>query len=131
MRNVAGIILKKEGRFLLQLRDNKKEILNPNMWAFFGGGVEKGEEPIEGVIREVKEELNLDFKKEELRYITRFYLPKKRFHLYEAEINKEIQELELNEGSGLGFFSREEIIKSRYIWLPARLVFLLYFQKIK
>ena len=37
-------------------------------WGFFGGSIEKGETPLEAVIRESKEELNLDIRPEELEY---------------------------------------------------------------
>ena len=35
-KNVVGIIVKNK-KILLQLRDNKKDIIFPNSWGFFGG----------------------------------------------------------------------------------------------
>ena len=62
----AGILIERnDGKLLFQLRDNHA-ILNPNRWGIFGGGIEKNESPIEAIKRELKEELSLDTKKEDL-----------------------------------------------------------------
>ncbi len=131
MKYGVGVILEKENKFLLQLRDNKRGISNPDIWALFGGTVEDGEEPIEGAIREMKEELNLNLKREDLRYITRFYFPQGRSYLYRTELKKDISELTLNEGRDMRLFSRQEIIRNRKVWLPVRLCFLFYWNKIR
>ena len=47
---------KKLGKFLFFLRDNKPTIVNPNMWGLLGGKIEDGEQPIEAIQRELKEE---------------------------------------------------------------------------
>lgn len=41
------------------LRDDKTSIIHPNMWDLPGGGSEKGENPLECLIREVDEEIGL------------------------------------------------------------------------
>jgi len=56
---VAGVILHREGRVLLQHRDDKPEIRWPGAWAIFGGHVEEGEAPEEAARREIEEELGL------------------------------------------------------------------------
>lgn len=38
-------------------------------WGYFGGEIEKGETPLEAVIRESKEELDIDVAPEELTYL--------------------------------------------------------------
>jgi len=38
-------------------------------WGFFGGSIEAGENPLDAMIRESKEELNLDLKEEDLTYL--------------------------------------------------------------
>jgi len=56
-RNVSVILLtNEEGKFLVQHRakDAKRK---PNVWGFFGGGIEEHETPLEAVIRETQEEL--------------------------------------------------------------------------
>ena len=39
IQEVVKAVIFKEGKFLLQLRDNNPTIAYPNTWAFFGGGV--------------------------------------------------------------------------------------------
>ncbi|HIH17265.1 MAG: 7,8-dihydro-8-oxoguanine triphosphatase [archaeon GW2011_AR6] len=57
-RDVAVIILyDNKKRILLQHRGKNSPRL-PGYWAFFGGGIEKGETPEQAVRRECKEELN-------------------------------------------------------------------------
>ena len=36
-------IIRDDNKYLLQLRDNKKSIVYPNRWAFFGGRFKKNE----------------------------------------------------------------------------------------
>ena len=38
IQEVVKAVIIKEGKFLLQLRDNNPTIAYPNTWAFFGGG---------------------------------------------------------------------------------------------
>ena len=63
MKQIAAIILENDkGEFLLYLRDNKPGIPFPDHWDLIGGHVEKGETPEEALVREVKEELDIDLK---------------------------------------------------------------------
>lgn len=60
--STTGLLVDAEGRFLLQLRDDKPGIVNPGMWGSFGGRVEphetdERETPDEGFLREMQEEL--------------------------------------------------------------------------
>jgi 8-oxo-dGTP pyrophosphatase MutT (NUDIX family) len=66
---VAAIIVLDDGRFLMQLRDDKPAIFYPDHWGLFGGAVEDGEEPEEALRRELQEELGLVAGS--LRYFTR------------------------------------------------------------
>lgn len=56
---VAGVIFNEEGAVLLCKRAAYKKIA-PNKWHLPGGAIEEGEDPAEAVIRELKEELDLD-----------------------------------------------------------------------
>lgn len=113
MKKIAAIILENEkGEFLLYLRDNKPGIPFPAYWDLIGGHVEEGETPEEALVREVKEELDIDLKEytfykkyecltgdayENIKYI------------YTGKINLPIEEITLLEGVRPQYFSREEI----------------------
>jgi 8-oxo-dGTP diphosphatase len=113
MKEIAAIILENDkGEFLLYLRDNKPDIPFPGYWDLIGGHVEEGETPEEGLIREVKEELDIDLKEytfykkyecltgdayENIKYI------------YYGKINLPIEEITLLEGVRPQYFSRSEI----------------------
>ena len=53
-KSVVGIILKNK-KILLQLRDNKKDIIFPNRWGFFGGEVNINENHNFAIKRELNE----------------------------------------------------------------------------
>ena len=61
IKSVGGIIFV-NGKYLVQLRDNKKNIFFPGFWGVFGGLVEKGEKLSQALVREIKEETNLTVK---------------------------------------------------------------------
>lgn len=56
----AKAIVVYKNRLCLVLRDNNPKIANPNRWNTPGGGIDEGEMPREAMIRELKEEINLD-----------------------------------------------------------------------
>jgi len=60
-----AIISNKDNEVLLQHRDNNAPT-NPNKWGLWGGRIEKDETPLEAVVRELKEELNIDVNKDSL-----------------------------------------------------------------
>lgn len=106
----VGVILKNnKGEFLLQHRDNKKGIKHPNKWHIFGGGIKKGEKPINAAIREIKEELCLKLDKTKLKLVRKFHPKTKTHYIYEYNYPVELKQLKLQEGQGMGFFSKEEL----------------------
>jgi 8-oxo-dGTP diphosphatase len=113
MKEIAAIILENDkGEFLLYLRDNKPDIPFPDHWDLIGGHIEEGETPEEALIREVKEELDIDLKN---------YTFYKRYecltgdayenikYIYYGKINLPIEEITLMEGVRPQYFSRAEI----------------------
>ena len=64
MHFASKAIIFSNNKYLLQLRDNKKNILYPNHWALFGGRFKKNESAEECLIREIREEaskMTVDF----------------------------------------------------------------------
>jgi 8-oxo-dGTP pyrophosphatase MutT (NUDIX family) len=56
----AGVILvDREGRVLMQLRDDNPKIMYPNHWGLTGGAALPGETPDQAARREVTEETGL------------------------------------------------------------------------
>ena len=62
----ALIVIEEDGRYLMQLRDDKPGIFYPDHWGLFGGAVEPGETVEQALVRELDEELGLDAR--EARY---------------------------------------------------------------
>lgn len=113
MKEIAAIILENDkGELLLYLRDNKPGIPFPNHWDLIGGHVEEGETPEEALVREVKEELDIDLKeytfyKKYVCLIGDAYDNTK--YIYTGKINLPIEEVTLLEGVRPQYFSRKEI----------------------
>jgi len=59
-QTVSSILISNDNEFILQQRDNKSGIARPGIITNFGGSVEKGEKPINAIIREIQEELNIN-----------------------------------------------------------------------
>lgn len=113
MKKIAAIILENDkGEFLLALRDNKPGIPFPNHWDLIGGHVEEGETPEEALVREVKEELNIDLKEyafyKKYECLTGDAYENIKF-IYTGKINIPIEEVTLLEGVRPQYFRREEI----------------------
>jgi len=113
MKEIAAIILENDkGEFLLYLRDNKPGIPFPDHWDLIGGHVEDGETPEQALVREVKEELDIDLK--EYTFYKRYecltgdaYENIK--YIFTGKINIPIEEITLLEGVRPQYFTREEI----------------------
>lgn len=118
MKEIAAIILENDkGDLFLALRDNKPGIPFPNHWDLIGGHIEKGETPEEALVREVKEELDIDlmeytfYKKYECLEGDAYPNIK---YIYSGKINIPIDEITLLEGERSQYFSREEILNIRF-----------------
>jgi 8-oxo-dGTP pyrophosphatase MutT (NUDIX family) len=106
---VAIAILYYQRKFLLQLRDNIPNIIHPGCWALFGGHLEPGEDPEQGLKRELLEEIgyappvvNLFGKYPRLGVIR---------YVFQAELSVDIDALKLGEGWDMAFVSVEDIQK--------------------
>ncbi len=113
MKEIAAILLENDnGEFLLYLRDNKPDIPFPDHWDLIGGHVEEGETPEEALVREVKEELDIDLK-EYIFYKKYECLTGDAYenikYIYSGKINLPIEEITLLEGVRPKYFSRAEI----------------------
>lgn len=62
--NTVGLLIIKEKKLLLAFSRNKKAFYLP------GGKVDTGETAIQALLREIKEELNVELKEQQLQYYT-------------------------------------------------------------
>ena len=105
----AKAIIIKNKKYLLQLRDDKKNIFYPNSWAFFGGEIKKKENAENCLIRELREELSIN-----IEIIMKIYecLNKHNncyiYYYYVTSIGK-ISAKNLAEGQSLGWFNKNQI----------------------
>lgn len=61
MKDVSIAIVTRDGKFLL-LKRSDTDPSNPGRWALPGGHCDAGEDPIDGLLRELKEETSLESK---------------------------------------------------------------------
>jgi 8-oxo-dGTP diphosphatase len=118
MKQIAAIIFENDiGELLLYLRDNNPAIPFPDRWDLIGGHVEEGETPEEALVREVKEELDIDLKDysfyRKYECLTGDAYENIKF-IYTGRINIPIEEITLLEGVRPQYFKRSEIPEVKF-----------------
>ena len=109
---VAGILIENERILLIEHSKNDKKY-----WLVPGGGVDWGESTAESLIREYKEETNLDIEVESFLFLSETIAPDKEKHvinLYFKVKRKDTSKEDLKLGNeemltDLKFFEKEEI----------------------
>ena len=117
IKSSKGIIVLKK-KYLLQLRDNKKNIYFPNFWGLFGGRVGSNENFSEALKREIKEEINLIISIKKKIFSTTYDmigLKKKRKMTYYECLKTKNTQLILKEGKKFGLFKFEELKKLKIV----------------
>lgn len=120
-RAVYGFIFNKNGDVLLQKRSNNKRLW-PNLWdVTVGGHVLKGEFGRQALIREIKEELGITVKEDEIKYLvgskssnTKGNIINNHFNeCYIIEKNIEVNNITLQEEevSDIRWFKKKEILE--------------------
>lgn len=111
---VVAAIIKKEDKILITKRSSGEF---RNMWEFPGGKIEIGETKEEALIREIKEELELDINN--LEYLTTVEYDYPKFHLIMHCFICEIcgGSLNLNAHNAAKYVTLEEL--SSQTWVPA------------
>lgn len=106
---MAIAILYRQGKFLLQLRDDIPNIIHPGTWALFGGHLELGETPEQGLRRELVEEIS--YAPPVVKLFGKYPLPGIVRFVYSGELTVDINALKLNEGWDMALVSPEDIQK--------------------
>jgi len=116
---VAALLVTDDGRYVMQLRDPKPEIFYPDHWGCFGGAVDRGEEPQQALLRELREEL--EFEAVSVLEFTRFDFdftrlghgqPRVYRIYYEVAVSAAaLPRFVLHEGAAIGAFSAAELLQ--------------------
>ena len=118
---VAALLVHEDGRYIVQLRDNKPGIFYPGHWGCFGGAVEGHERPEDALKRELHEEIQfeapratrftrLDFDFSPLGYgvVYRIY--------FEVTVSDDaFKRFALHEGADVQAFRGEELLLTRRV----------------
>ena len=105
MKIVKIVLLNDQDKILMQLRD--EHVPSGGKWSLWGGGVEEGETFEQAIVREVKEEINFDLK--EFTKIDELTDKKGNERVwFKGKIDKDLNDLTLNEGQDFAYFSYEE-----------------------
>lgn len=108
-------IMNEKGELLFQKRAATKE-KNPNKWAKTGGHVMAGESPKQGLIREIKEEIGVELKENDIELIEIFKSedPTNKSYSYEyfTMVNYDINDyvIQKEELSEIKYYTIEELI---------------------
>ncbi|MFY7802594.1 MAG: NUDIX hydrolase [Limnoraphis robusta] len=105
--HVALAILYREGKFLMQLRDDIPGIVYPGVWGLFGGHVEPGETPEMAVKRELIEEIGYEIS--EVSAFGWYSETNVIRHVFYAPLTVDLDQLVLNEGWDMGLITPEQI----------------------
>ena len=121
-----------ENKYLIQKRASVKKIA-PNIWAMIGGSVILGENSKQTIVRELKEELNIDIDINKLDFLTRFRVGSLFVDTFTLELDYNINNMVLknDEVSEVKWLSIEEIenLVSRNMFFENRWEFISEFLK--
>jgi 8-oxo-dGTP pyrophosphatase MutT (NUDIX family) len=105
------LLLKKDDEILLLLRQNTG--YKDGNWGLVSGHVEKGESIIDALVREAKEEADIDLKRDDLKVVHVMYynddLSYMNFFVACTKYSGEIRNAEPHKCGGLRFFKRDNL----------------------
>ena len=136
--NAVCALLVYDKKILLQKRDNKKNIFFPGHYGLFGGALNKGETKEKGLIREIKEELDIKVNIKKLKYLTSLVLDFSRlgFKKYNRSFfvinlqKKEVKKIKLYEGEKKIWIKKREVyFKRKLVPYDAFAIWLYLFNK--
>jgi 8-oxo-dGTP pyrophosphatase MutT (NUDIX family) len=111
----AALLATPDGRYLMQLRDPKPEILLPDHWALFGGSLDPGETAADALRRELREELRFEARAVEAFTELTIDLPfdpprRDRMSFFDVPIEeRDVAAMVLGEGADMRLFHPAEL----------------------
>lgn len=110
---VALAMLHRDGRWLMQLRDDIPTIVAPGCWGLFGGHLDPGETPEQALRRELLEEIS--WQPETVAPVMVHAIHRRTAHVFRAELTVPLEQLRLLEGQDMALVSPEELLAGS-IW---------------
>ena len=104
---VALAMLQREGRWLMQLRDDVPGIVGPGCWGLFGGHLEPGETPEQALRRELLEEISWCGEGLHFRFLHQH--PRRLAHVFVGQLTVPLEQLRLLEGQDMALVSATEL----------------------
>ena len=114
---VALAMLQREGRWLMQLRDDMPGIVAPGCWGLFGGHLDPGETAEQALRRELLEEIG--WQAGELGFWLQHRNERRVAHIFRGPLTAPLEQLELLEGQDMALVSEAELLSGQ-IWSPVR-----------
>lgn len=105
---VALAMLQREGRWLIQLRDEIPTIVAPGCWGLFGGHLDPGETPEQALRRELLEEIS--WQPPALELVMVHHIHRRTAHVFRAELSVPLEQLQLLEGQDMALVSAEDLL---------------------
>lgn len=115
MLEVALAMLERDGRWLVQLRDDIPGIVAPGCWGLFGGHLDPGESPDQALRRELQEEIN--WCAGELPFWFRHSTPQRTAYFFRCSLPLPLDDLQLLEGQDMVLAGLEELFTGQ-VWSP-------------
>ena len=105
---VALAMLQRDGRWLIQLRDEIPTIVAPGCWGLFGGHLEPGETPEQALRRELLEEIS--WQPPDLELVMVHPIHRRTAHVFRGELSVPLEQLQLLEGQDMALVSTEDLL---------------------
>lgn len=104
---VAAVIQNEEGKILIAQRNLKKS--QGGLWEFPGGKIEPNETKEEAIIREIKEEMDIDIEAKKFIGQKVFNYPDKDINLIAIESKQIKGDIKLNEHEDIKWVNKNEL----------------------
>lgn len=109
----AHAVLTLDGKYILQLRDNKSTIAAPGKWSLFGGRIKIGETPLQTIKREVHEELSIDPPEYSYLWFADYFSPFEktviRLWFFASDVTAVWPDYKLSEGKAVRAFQFKQL----------------------